>query len=180
MVNSVFTAYCEPGNINPGDQVAFEWFLDNIPIAGQNQSQVQLNAPGIQSQPVLKCRISFNGVTAEDTLHLRIVERIPIPPIVNGIESGSKYTVKGETNTFTALSEPAPGEILEYTWSASTGILNQTMSSSVTWQAPETPGIATITVHVTNQDMLSTTVSTSGTGKRYKPCYSDTTDMVSL
>ncbi len=160
MVNSVFTAYCEPGNINPGDQVAFEWFLDNIPIASQNQTHVQLNAPGIQSQPVLKCRISFNGVSVEDTLHLRIVERIPIPPIVNGVESGSKYTVKGETNNFTALSEPAPGEILKYTWSASAGILNQTMSSSVTWQAPETPGIATITVHVTNQDMLSTTVST--------------------
>ena len=161
MVNSDFTAYCEPGNINPGDQVAFEWFLDNIPIEGHNQSQVQLTAPGIQSQPVLKCRISFNGVIAEDTLHLLIVESIPIPPVVNGIESGSKYTVKGGMNDFTALVEPAPGEIFEYAWSASTGILNQTMSNSVTWQAPETPGISTITVHVTNQDMLSTTVFTT-------------------
>ncbi len=160
LINSVFRAYCEPGNINPGDQVFFEWFLDNIPVTGQNKSQVQLNAPGIQSQPVLKCRISLNGVTAEDTLHLRVVESIPIPPNVNGIESGSKYTVKGETNTFTALVIPAPGEILEYIWSASAGILNQTVSRTVTWQAPKTRGIATITVQVTNQDKLSTTVST--------------------
>ena len=160
ITNSVFTAYCEPGNINPGDQVAFEWFLDDILIEGQNQSQVQLTAPGIQSQPVLKCRISANSQTAEDTLHLQIVEHIPVPPVVNGIHTGSKYTVIGETNTFTALVEPVPGDILEYTWSASTGVLYQTGGSSITWQAPATPVVSTITVQVTNQDMLSTTVST--------------------
>jgi len=159
ITNSVLTAYCEPGNINPGEQVQFVWFLNDILIEGQNQSQVQLTAPGTQSQPVLKCRISANGQAAEDTLHLQIVERIPMPPVVNGIQAGSKYTVMGDLNTFTALVEPAPGEIPEYTWSASTGILNQTGGSSVTWQAPETKVVATITVQVTNQDMLSTTVS---------------------
>jgi len=159
ITNSVFTAYCEPGNINPGDQVQFDWFWDDVLIEGQNQSQVQLTAPGTPSQPVLKCRISANGQTAEDTLHLQIVEHIPMPPVVNGIQAGSKYTVTGDQNTFTALVEPAPGEILEYAWSASTGVLNQTIGSFVTWQAPETPVVGTITVQVTNQDMLSTTVS---------------------
>jgi hypothetical protein len=160
ITNSVFTAYCEPGNINPDEQVQFEWFLDNILIEGQSQSQVQLTAPGTQSQPVLKCRISTIGQTAEDTLHLQIVERILMPPVVNGIQSGSKYTVTGDLNTFTALVEPAPGEILEYVWSAPKGVLYQTGGSSVTWQAPATPVVGTITVQVTNQDMLSTTVST--------------------
>jgi len=27
IINSAFTAYCEPGNINSGDQVQFEWFF---------------------------------------------------------------------------------------------------------------------------------------------------------
>ena len=108
---------------------------------------------------MLKCRISLNGQTAEDTLHLQFVAHIATPPVVNGIQVGSKYTVTGETNTFTALVIPAIGEILSYTWSASAGILNQITVISVTWQAPATPSVSTVTVQVTNQDMLSTTVS---------------------
>jgi hypothetical protein len=78
---------------------------------------------------------------------------------VNGIQSASKYTAKNESNTFTALVVPAPGEILTYEWSVSTGVLNQTTGISVTWQAPATSVVGTVTVKVTNQDLLFTTVS---------------------
>ena len=159
IINSVFTAYCEPGNIKPGELVQFDWFLNDALIEGQNQMQVQLTAPGTQSQVVLKCRISANGQTDEDTLNLQIVEHIPMPPVVNGIQAGSKYTITGDQNTFTVLVDPAPGDILEYAWSASTGFLSLTGGSSVTWQAPATPVVGTVTVQVTNQDKLSATVS---------------------
>jgi len=160
ILNSVFTAYCEPGNIEAGDPVQFEWFLDDVLIAGQNQSQAELTAPSVQGQLVLKCRITANGQTAEDTLHLQVVDRIPVAPVVNGIQSASSYTVIGEQNTFTALVVPAPGEMLEYSWTASTGSLNQTTGNPVTWQAPESPSVGSISLTVTNQDMLSTTVTT--------------------
>jgi len=159
VISSAYTAYCEPGNVPSGSQVQFEWYLDNVLITGQSQSQVQLTAPATSSQPVLKCKISFNGQTAEDTLHLQILAHISAPPVVNGIQSASKYTGKGEMNTFTALVTPAAGEILSYEWSASSGILNQTTGNSVTWLAPGTPGVANLTVKVTNQDLLSTSVS---------------------
>lgn len=160
ITNTVFTAFCEPGNINPGDQVQFEWYLDDVLVEGHNQSQVELTAPGTPSSKlVLKCKISFNEQTAEDTLHLRIVEHIATPPVVLGIQSASTYTVIGEQNTFTALIDPVPGEILSFLWSASTGVLNQTTENPVIWQAPSTPVVGEITVQVTNQDMLSTTIS---------------------
>lgn len=165
ITNTLFTAYCEPGNINPGDPVQFEWFLDDELVAGQNQSQVQITAPATPSLPVLRCKISFNGQTAEDTLHLQIVEHIATPPVVNGIQMASKYTAINEINTFTALVTPAPGEILTYTWSAASGILNQTTGNSVTWQAPATPTVAAITLKVTNQDLLSTSVETAALAK---------------
>jgi hypothetical protein len=159
VINSQFTVYCEPGNTNAGDPVQFEWFMDGALIDGQSQSQVQLTAPSTPSQAVLKCRISADSQFAEDSLNLIIVEHIPTPPVVNGIESGFKYTATGETNIFTAIVEPAADEILEFAWSASTGTLNQHTGSSVTWVAPEIPVAGTITLKVTNQDMLSTTVS---------------------
>ncbi len=160
IIDSTYTAYCTPGNINVGDPVQYEWFLDNVPISGQTQSQVELTAPASPSQLVLKCRITANSQTAEDTLHLSIVDHLPTPPVVTGIQSSSKYTNIGDACTFTALVTPAPGETLQYAWSASIGTLNQTTGNSVTWQAPATPTVGSITVTVTNQDQLSTTAST--------------------
>ncbi|MBK6964982.1 MAG: T9SS type A sorting domain-containing protein [Bacteroidales bacterium] len=160
IINATFTAFCEPGNINNGDPVQFEWFIDDVPIAGQNLSQAVLTAPANPAEIVLKCRVTANGQTAEDTLHLQVVDRIPVPPVVNGIQPAFKYTVIGEQNTFTAQVEPAFGEILEFNWSASAGTLNQTFGNPVTWQAPESPSVGTIMLTVTNQDLLSTTVST--------------------
>ncbi len=159
ITGSVFTAFCTPGNIPSGAQIQFEWFLDGVLINGQNQSQVQLTAPSNPSEPILKCRITANDQVAEDTLKLKVVDRISGPPVVNGIQSAIRYTGTGETNTFTALTEPASGEILEYLWSVTSGTINQPNEKSVSWQAPNTPGVATITVKVTNQEQLSTTLS---------------------
>ncbi len=63
-------------------------------------------------------------------------------------------------NTFSAIVEPQADEVLEYDWSASIGTLSGAVGSAVTWQAPPAATVATITVKVTNQDMLSTTFST--------------------
>jgi hypothetical protein len=159
IVNSVFTAYCTPANVPSGAQVQFEWFLDGIPINGQTLSQVQVTAPATPSRPILKCRISANGQTAEDTLHLQVVTRVATPLVVKGIQSATRYTETGKTNTFTAQAESVSGETLEYAWSSSAGILGQTTGNPVAWQAPPTSTVATITVKVTNRDKLSTTVS---------------------
>ena len=159
ITNAEFTAYCEPGNTVQGHPVQFEWFLDDVLIEGQNQSQAVLTAPDFVGVVALKCRITANGQTAEDTLHIQVVDRIPAPPAVNGIQAATPYTAVGEMNSFTALVDPAPGEVLEYEWSVSSGSLNQTDANPVNWLAPGTPGAGTISVTVTNQDQLSTTIS---------------------
>lgn len=159
IINSAFTAWCTPGNIPAGAQVKFEWFMDDIWIDGQTLTQAQITAPAVKSQSVLKCRISANGQTAEDTLRLHIVDQIFSPPVITAIVPTSKYTGTGGINTFTALADPNPGETLEYNWSATSGTFLQTTGNSVLWQAPESPEVATITVQVTNQAKLSSTLS---------------------
>ena len=159
LVNVGFTAWCEPGNVNPGDDVQFEWFLDDVLVPGQNQSQATLTAPSLPEQLVLKCKISYNGQIAIDTLNLQVVVHIAVPPVVNGIDAATKYTAINENNTFMASVVPAPGEFLQYLWSATSGVLNQTTGNTVTWQAPGNPQVGTITLTVTNQDLLSTTVA---------------------
>ncbi len=159
VVNASFTAFCTPGNTNPGDQVQFQWFMNDAPIQGQNQALASLTAPSSSSQFILKCKISFNGQTAEDTLHINVVDRISEPPVVNGIESATDFTSTGGNNSFTAQVRPSPGEILEYAWSVSSGTLLQSSGSSVGWQAPSVPSVGSVTVKVTNQYQLSTTIT---------------------
>ena len=159
LIHSTFMAYCEPGNTKTPGAVQFEWFLNDVPIEGKTQSAVQITAPGTPSQSVLKCRVSLHDWFAEDTVHLQIVDRIPLPPVVTGIQPGTKYTTAGGVNTFTALVEPAADEILEYDWSASIGTLSGAIGNTITWQAPPATTVAAITVRVTNQDKLSTMVS---------------------
>lgn len=159
ITNSVFTAHCTPGNNAPGVQVKYEWFLDGVLLEGKTQSQIQLTAPSISSQPVLKCIITSNGQTAEASCQLQVVDHVSGPPLVIGILSVSKYTDSGKTNSFTAQVESTPGEILDYAWSTTSGTLIQTSGKSVTWQAPTTPEVATITVQVTNQENLSAATS---------------------
>jgi hypothetical protein len=78
---------------------------------------------------------------------------------VNGIQASKRYTAIGGQNSFTALVEPAPDEILEYSWNATTGVLQQTTGNSVIWQAPAIPSVGEISVLVTNQEMLSKSAS---------------------
>jgi hypothetical protein len=157
VINSGFTAYCEPGNVKTGNPVTFEWFLDGVLIDGQNQSQVQLTAPTTSSKPVLKCRITSNSQTSEDTLILQVVDHIASLPVVNGIQSSSTYTTIGEQTTFTALVDSVPGDNLTYSWSAGSGSFNQSTGNSVTWLSPGSPGVDSVSVTVTNHDLLSTT-----------------------
>lgn len=152
---AAFTAYLEPGNVNTGDAVQYEWFINDLPVEGQQQ--VSMTAPATTGRAILKSRITYNGQTVEDTLHLRVVDQIVAPPVVTDITSETEYTAAGGNNTFTVVAAPAPGEILTYAWSASAGTLQSSTGSSVVWQAPAIAAIDTITVIATNQLLESTT-----------------------
>jgi len=159
LLNASFAAWCEPGNTNTGDMVQFEWFLNDVPVLGQTTKQATLTAPALPGDLILKCIISLNGQTAEDTLHIKVVSQITVPPVVTGIGAATEVTAMGGTNTFSALVTPTPGEALQYEWSTSFGSLLANTGSSVEWKATAVPAVGTITVKVTNQFNLSTTIT---------------------
>ncbi|HHV00429.1 MAG TPA: laminin G [Bacteroidales bacterium] len=159
LTNADFMAYCESGNLNPEDAAHYSWYLNETVIPDVNGSTAQLIAPAEPGKYILKCVVSANGQSVQDTLHIRVVDHIPVAPVVEGIITSNSYTAVNESNTFTVKIVPAPDEILEYEWSVSSGSLSQNNENSVTWQAPSNPGVESVTVKVTNQDQLSTTVT---------------------
>ncbi len=160
IIDSSFTVFCEPGNAIPGDSIKFEWFVNDSLMPGQNSKQIKLTAPSYPVQQTIKCRISDNSLVAEDTILVKVLKHVPAPPVILSIHPSIPYTPKGGINSFTAIVKPAAGDTLTYSWSSSVGGLIQTSGSNVNWQAPDTLGIAILTVKVTNQDSLSTTFST--------------------
>jgi len=107
VTNATYTAWCEPGNVNSTDDVQYEWFINDNPVQGQKQ--VTFTAPASPGQMILKCKISLNGQIAEDTLQLKVVERIVQPPLITDISSVTDYTATSGNNTFSAVITPAPG-----------------------------------------------------------------------
>lgn len=160
LINTEFTAFCEPGNVDSGE-VDFEWFINDVQVISQNESQATLQSPSSPGFFTLRCRAVYEGQFAEDTLHLWAVENIPLPPVVNGIDAQLPYAIIGQPNVFTALVDPAVGEMLQYVWTSTAGEFGEPDGNSIIWQAPDNPTVETITVQVTNQDNLSTTVSIS-------------------
>jgi hypothetical protein len=158
IISSEFTAYCEAGN-DAGGNAQYKWLINDEEVPGETQPVATLNAPAEAGEFILKCIITLNNETVQDTLRLRAVESIPVPPVVNGIQSEFPYTPASGTNTFTALVVPAQGEVITYAWSIDGGTLQTTSGNPVTWQAPEIPGVYTITVQATNQDNAVTSVS---------------------
>jgi hypothetical protein len=160
IIDSAFTVFCEPGNVIQGDSIKFEWFMNDSLLPGQNSKQLKLTAPSYHVQQIIKCRISDKSLIAEDTIRIHVLSHIPAPPVILSIHPSMPYTPKAGINNFTAIVKPAAGDTLTYSWRSNAGSLIQTSGSTVNWQAPDTLGIASITVKVTNQDSLSTTFST--------------------
>ncbi len=159
LTNSTFLAYCTVENTQPGTQAQYTWFINDTQVATGTNSQTTLTAPATEGLFVLKCMVLTGDVTIEDTLNIHAVQTIPVPPVVTGIQSETPYIATDGTNILTALTEPAPGEILSYSWDITGGTLTQNTENSVIWQAPGVTGVYSVNVEVTNQDNASTTVS---------------------
>ncbi|HLN74985.1 MAG TPA: hypothetical protein VK205_16955, partial [Prolixibacteraceae bacterium] len=101
VAGAAFTAYSEPGNVNSGDAVQYEWFINDTQVQGQQQATI--TAPAATGRAILRSRISLNGKTAEDTLNLKVVEKVVAPPVVTDITPVVDYTPAGGNNTFTVV-----------------------------------------------------------------------------
>ena len=156
--NSEFIVYSEPGN---GIPEKIEWFLNEVLITGQTGPQATFMSPELPASLIVKCRLTADNKSIEDTLRLQVYEKIPSPPVINGIQTNSEYTVTGDEVTLTALVENDAFEDFEYAWTTTHGNLNQSAGVSVIWATPENPVVADISLTVTNTDMLSTTFTKS-------------------
>jgi hypothetical protein len=85
------------------------------------------------------------------------VNRAPIITTLNLPDS----TLAGSEETFHCAASDSDGEALAYSWTCSSGALASASGAAVTWTAPYTSGVATISVTV--QDSSGASDTSSGT-----------------
>jgi hypothetical protein len=149
-------AYCEVGNLLVNDVPQYEWYLDDSLLTGADQRHIEFIAPSTTGTKLLKCKVTLGAQQIEDTLSVNVVDHIPQPPVVHGIQTENKYEVINTDVPFTVPASPVPGEILSYAWSTDGGSFSSTDENTTTWTAPANPGVYTVSVDVSNQDGLST------------------------
>ena len=67
-----------------------------------------------------------------------------LPPVIHSLPAHIKVMVRS-TNEIICKADDPDGDILAFDWSAGNGIIHGS-GNNVTWTAPGTPGVSTITV----------------------------------
>jgi hypothetical protein len=100
------------------------------------------------------------------------------PPVINSVTANPDSVTPGQATTLTVNADDPDGDVLTYTWAATSGTLSSTSGSSVTWTAPVVIGNYTITV--TAEDPGGLKDEASRTIKVYQTVYGYTEGQANL
>lgn len=90
--------------------------------------------------------VTVTATTEEEQVSASAV--IEVAELVVNIESSATHVGFGDTVELTAVVEGADAQNALYSWSATSGVLDGTTTSSVTWEAPQTLGTYNVSVVV--------------------------------
>jgi hypothetical protein len=114
-------------------------------------------APAIPGENVLVVEVTSSGKLVKDSITFTVMESIPEPPVISSITTANIWQVTGSQVVFTCAATDDEDGIndLDFDWSFSGGTLIGQAGATMTWQAPATEGVYSITCEVTDQDGLT-------------------------
>ncbi len=85
---------------------------------------------------------------------LTVVEKIPIPPVVDGFTADRTWYNEGNEATIVCDANNTNGGPLLYVWSFPSGSLVSQQDSVIHWNVPQNEGLVQISCEVTNGEGL--------------------------
>ncbi len=144
-----------------GGVITYKWSATRGTITGTSKT-VSWRAPNTEGGAtiqVIATDIEGNSDTA--TLDLTVVLKINQAPSISNIQKSVAYTPTNGVVQMTCLATDPNNDPLTYVWTASGGTFNNTSSRAVSWTAPNTEGVYTITAKATDNGNLSATATTT-------------------
>ena len=154
---TVYATAVDPDN----GEIIYKWRATNGTISG-NGSTVIFKAPQTVGVSTIQLIVTDTKGNSDTTsVDITIVTKINQAPIINNIQKSVAYTNTNGAVQFTCNATDPNGDPITYLWSSNVGSFNNNSNKTVSWTAPITEGIYTITVVATDNGNLSTQATTT-------------------
>lgn len=144
-INRASKIYC---TIDGADAATFQWFIDGI-LDATAHSDVFEYTPSELGNVVVTVEANTSGQSVGDSITLEVVELIPEPPVIESIQTESKWYRPNTTfDVSTSVNDPK-GLALTYEWTVENGAIVENNGATVQVQS-ENPGVLTVNLKATN------------------------------
>ncbi len=136
------------------EELTYTWSVDAGEITGQD-TEVIYDAPNTAGNYTIQCIVTDPEGNADTaSFILMVVEEINEAPIIDVIRKDIPYASPSGMMELSCIAADPDLDDLDYEWNVSGGSIAGS-GATVTWNAPATDGIYTVTVKVTDDGNLS-------------------------
>lgn len=142
------TLNCMPENAKTSN-LSFQWFQGNTLVATTSAGSYTWTAPATPGIYQLQCKLSENNDTVTSgSISIRVVDKLTVIPVISAITFQSSMPF--ETNSAQTAGATINTSDVQYNWTCVGGTLTNSQSATPIWNLPDSPGIYSITLTVSN------------------------------
>ncbi len=139
---------------NPGGTLIYNWSVNDAPATSSVPGSFMWTAPAVAGKYKIRLQVTNGTTSAKDSIYIRVVDRIPAPPVVSAITADKKLYSTGELATISCAATNSFGGTLQYNWTITGGSVQSQTDGLLKWTLPTDEGLYTVTCEVTNSDNL--------------------------
>lgn len=144
---------------NEAGTVTYSWYVNDEIVLSSPSANFTWAAPELEGEYKILLEITDGSSSSKDSVYLNVVERIPVPPVIEEVSTDKKWYASGATATAACIAANSHGGSLTYTWTLPNGSVISQNSPDLEFTAPQTEGIYSISCEVRNEDNLSASLS---------------------
>lgn len=142
---------------NAAGPVTYNWYVNGILYFSAMSPDFTWTAPATEGYYTLKLDVISGVSSSLDSLVFHVVENVPRPPEVTGLNTDSLWYYSGSPATVICQVVPDAGNLFQYQWTLPAGSLINQTDSLIRWSLPEQEGLFPLLCEVTNKDGLKAT-----------------------
>lgn len=139
---------------NATGEVVYTWYIDGVLFSSSSYGAFTWSAPGVQGTYEVLLEVNSGLSSARDSINITVVDHIPIPPVIEGIETDKMWYYTASDAFIICKAYTNDGGPLLYTWALPDGLVASQNDSLIRLSVPQGEGLFEISCEVTNVDGL--------------------------
>lgn len=135
-----------------GLALTYTWSANGGSLSSNTGKSIVWTAPSAPGVYIVTLTVSDGTNSVSDTINIVVVD--PDAPIINSLVALPNPVAVGKTSKVTCTATDPNDLSMSYAWEASGGSI-LSGGSEMTWKAPSSPGVYTVTAIVTNKNKAS-------------------------